>query len=380
MPGAPTHSDRTSLPRSLNSIIFEKKGFSPSRMKTVVRREKSLLELLRSALPEEASPRVDAGRVVVGRPARWSLVPVWIGEGLPADVRRARERDLPGGRNDVPVFLARGMSPGARALLHEQGASWADESGSAVIRIDPDLLIVRLPPERRRPPRVGAWSAARLATAEAALAALVRGGGGPGGSAARAAELVSATGFSYQQTSKALAALDAEGYTAKVGPERGRTAGREFRDPGRLLSDWAGHSARAAGADESRQFHVPWRDVADSLDLVERTVTTAWCASGSAAADRLAPFLTRVPDLLIRVTAEDFDRACQDLSGEGGAVEVETGGRIHLLASPPQILASASSVQGVTVASPVRVYADLLRAGGRSADAAEFLRERVIGF
>ncbi|TDX81392.1 hypothetical protein EDF35_1059 [Rathayibacter sp. PhB151] len=209
-------------------------------------REKSLLALLLSVLPVEASPRVETGRVVVGRPTRWSLVPVWIGEGLPADVRRARERDLPGGRNDVPVLLARAMSTGARALLEERGWSWADESGNAVVRIEPDLLIVRLPPTRRRPPRISAWSAATMATAEAALAALVRRRGGAGDPTARAADLVVATGFSYQQTSSALTALDAEGYTAKVGPERGRTAGREFRDPGRLLSDWAGHSVRVA--------------------------------------------------------------------------------------------------------------------------------------
>ncbi|MDY0912894.1 hypothetical protein [Rathayibacter festucae] len=343
-------------------------------------REKSLLALLRDVLPEETSPRVDSGRVVVGERTRWSLVPVWIGEGLPADVRRAHERDLPGGRNDVPVFLARRMSPGARALLDEQGWSWADESGSAVIRILPDLLVVRLPPGRRTLPRPGTWSGAMLATAEAALAALVESRGGVGDDVPRPAGLASATGFSYQQTSKALAALDAEDFTAKVGPERGRTARREFRDPGRLLSEWAGHSSRAAGTDESRQFHVPWRDAEDSVELVERSLTTGWCASGGAAADRLAPFLTRVPDLLIRVTSEDFDRACQDLSGAEDAIEVETGGRIHLRVAPAQVLASASVVRGLKVASPVRVYADLLRGEGRSADAAEFLREKVIGF
>jgi hypothetical protein len=106
-----------------------------------------------------------------------------------------------------------------------------------------------------------------------------------------------------------------------------------------------------------------------------------WAVTSEVAADRLEPFLTSLPGLEAYVPHRSFGEARERLAAHPDATEVETGGRIRLFPADPQVFKLAKEESdGLRLASPVRVYADLLRHGGRSAEAAEQLRETRIGF
>jgi hypothetical protein len=354
---------------------------------TVIVRQNPGLSVLTRVLPEQLHPVVDGDEVVVdGEGISGRFLPLWVGQGLPADVNRARDHlmheDL---RRDgrVPVVTARRISPGAQKLLEAEHLSWADQSGRAEITVPGAVYITRrepVPVDARRPFR---WSAAAEAIGETLLTWQAFRHGEDSGSLDRVYEVAEVSGVSLAHSARVLRHFDEQGYTAKTGAERGSSAAREFREPGRMLSDWAGELARFEQP-AAIDFHVPWRDVGESLRCVERAFgSVPWAATGEVVSDVLAPLLTGVSALDIYVEALHVADARTLLSREPDVTEVPASGRIRVYAAPPYVLDLSrriGPVQGVPIVSPVRVYADLLRRGGRHAEAAEHLREAVIGF
>lgn len=349
-------------------------------MKTMLNRENLALALAVNVLPPQLDTHVNRQHVQI-RSARgkWTIAPVHIGEGLPADVRRWLEGRTPASGEEIPVLTARQMSRGARKMLEERGLSWADGSGSAVIQDGAGLYIARLSPTKRLHDRLMTWSPAVAATAEVALEQRRLDADGRA-KVQRPSSIAEITGYSYAQTSKALSTFDEQGYTAKVGAERGTSARREFVDPGRLLSDWAGYQLRSGVTSTAYRFHVPWRSGEQSVQLLSRTLTVDWVISGAVAANRLAPYLTQTPDLLVYVRAEELEVARRSLLTDEEVTEVASNGRITVCPGSPQVLTMASREAHEQLAPAVRIYADLLRMGDRGAEAAEFLRESAIGF
>jgi len=349
-------------------------------MKTMLNRENLALALAVNALPPQLDTHADRQRVQIrSHRGEWTLAPVHIGEGLPADVRRWLESNTPTTEDEIPVLTARQMSRGARSLLDEHGLSWADGSGFAVIQDGAGLYIARLPPTTRLHDRPMTWSPAVAATAEVTLEQRRLDAGGRA-KVQRPSYIAEITGYSYAQTSKALSTFDEQGYTAKVGAERGISAMREFVDPGRLLSDWAGYQLRRGATSAAYRFHVPWRSGEQSVELLHRAMPVDWVISGAVAANRLAPYLTQTPDLLVYVRTEELEVARRSLLADEEVTEVASNGRITVSPAPPQVLKMASRGVQEQLAPGVRIYADLLRMRGRGAEAAEFLRESTIGF
>lgn len=318
---------------------------------------------------------------VNGRSLR--LRAVWAGEGFPNDIRRVLAQTASTG-DGTPVVTARRLSPGAIRLLAAHGISWADAAGYAEITSE-GLFLNRAAPKPlgRATGTAVSWST----TAEIIAEYLVsRTQSAPTsstgtGSIDRAAQIAEATHISSGQVAKVLAQFDEEGYTAKSGPERGPTSTRELRDPARLLSDWAGQYSRSPRKELGADFHVLSRDPGDWAHLVRVALgSTPWAASGWSAADAIAPFATSVPDLLVYVPDRSFAGAVDALTAHDDLTPSERGARIRIRSAPEYIFGFAQERRGLNVASPVRVYADLLRAGGRGPDVGEHLREVAIGY
>ncbi|SIS08635.1 hypothetical protein [Microbacterium sp. RURRCA19A] len=353
----------------------------------MVTRQNPGLSLLTRVLPRELNPEIQGDDVVVdGEGVRARFFPLWVGQGLPADVKRVRNElahgdVLRGGR--VPVVTARRISPGAQEILEAEHLSWADQSGRAVIVVPGAIYIARrepVPVDARRPFR---WSAAAEAIGETLLTWQVFRQGNDVGALDRVYEVAQVSGVSLAHSARILRHFDEQGYTTKTGAERGSSAAREFREPGRLLSDWAGELSRFEQP-SSIEFHVPWRDVGESLQCVERALgKVPWAVTGEVYSDALAPFLNSVNALEIYVDTPHAVDAGALLSREADLTEVPSRGRIRVYTAPPYVLdlsRQIGPVQGLPVVSPARAYADLLRRGGRHAEAAEHLREAVIGF
>lgn len=344
----------------------------------------SISALLR-AIPHDLHPIWDGGVVRLAYDGReWMLLPVWAGEGLPADAKRVRNEIVHGvgaHPNAIPVVTARRVSPGAREILDSQHLSWADASGRAEIVIPGHVYIARFEPIRADAGRSFRWSAAAEAIAETLLAWRTQHGGGEAMLVDKVAVVAEAADVSVAHAARILRHFDEQGYTAKVGAERGSSATREFRDPGRMLSDWAGHYAATGEPGRAIEFHVPWRDPEESISvLLDALDGQDWALTGEAAADHIAPHLTSVPTVDLYVAERQLSAARSRLLQHPDVTEVESGGRIRMHLAAPYIFKLAQEARAVRTVAPVRVYADLLRARGRSAEAGEYLREATIGF
>lgn len=346
-------------------------------------------------LPSDLEPAVAAGAIsILGVHGRTVLRPRWAGQGFPADVRsalveRPEASDAWGASADeVPVFVAREFSPGARALLQGEGISWADETGAGEIRVPPGVFISRL--DHVRAPSLGPrvvggvrWTPLASDVAEVVVSDAIQ-AGGAGAEQARLPALraiADSVQASQSAVGKVLAQFDDAGYTEKRGASRGPTAGRALLDPAGLLSEWAGYYVARLTQPELL-YHVPWRDPEASAELLsEAAGGQPVLLSGEFASELVAPFLTGVSSLLAYVEAPDFRGVSERLSMHADVTAVTAGGRIRVRAAQPH-LASYSRVlsSGLRVAPLTRVYADLLAAGGRSAEAAEVLRQEHIGW
>lgn len=345
----------------------------------------SVSALLR-AIPPELQPEWDGHVVRIHHEGRESAFrPLWIGEGLPADARRARDELVHGASQRaggvIPVVTARRVSPGAREVLEDAQLSWADASGQARIVVPGTLYIARLEPIRADARRVFKWSAAADAIAETLLGRRVEYSERAPMPIEQVGVIAKSADVSLAHTARVLRHFDEQRYTAKTGAERGTSATREFRDPGRMLSDWAAHYAATPRSGADIEFHVPWREPQQSIDALTRSLDgREWALTGDAAADRIAPYLTSVPTVDLYVPEGQLEAVRARLSQHPDVREVESGGRIRLYVADPYVFRLARDARGVRTVSLVRVYADLLRSGGRSAEAGEYLRETAIGF
>ncbi|QOD94157.1 type IV toxin-antitoxin system AbiEi family antitoxin [Chryseoglobus sp. 28M-23] len=314
------------------------------------------------------------------------LDPEWIGEGFPADVRILLNKARNPEQRGTMVVTARRMSPGAVELLTEHRLSWADAAGHAEITPDSGIYISRQKPKPipRRMLTGMNWSPSAKRVVEYILSrqiSAVSPAPTPWSSIDRISLIAEATGISPSSVAKVLLMLDNEGYTSKFGPERGPTSWRELPQRGRLLSDWAAWYKRSTHSEEGAELHVLSREPRDwQRYLSQGLTTTPWAVSGWLGASALAPFTTSVPDMIVYVPDKDFESSIERLTRHDDMTVVDRGGRVHLRSAPRFTFEFDRHIDGLPVASPVRVYADLVRSGGRALEAAEHLREIAIGF
>jgi hypothetical protein len=286
----------------------------------------------------------------------------WIRRGWPAEVRAQLDRSP-----DLTLLVAPEFSSGARRVLDERAINWVDETGAASLRA-PGLLvrIDRAPAPKDPETQAASWSASSLLAADAVLTH-------------RPAQITTAwiaehTGYSIPRVGKILAGWDHEQWTVKQGPPRGRGAHRVLVQPGAMLASWTAHLnavplERWFGHATSRDLETLTGRLADALD----DWSFAW--TGWVAAGRLAPYLTQLPVLHLRVDERYTSAELAPSLRSAGVTLTEDAGRIEFWRTSADALRlAAPSAIGPIVSWP-RVYADLQRLGGRGQDAAEHLRE-----
>lgn len=290
-----------------------------------------------------------------GRPLR----AYWLGEGWPRQVKTALTLL---GHHLPDIFVARRMSPGARAESLKAGVGWIDESGAAEISLD-WLVIARtgcqLPYERPLK-----WTPSVMGVAEAILT----------GTKPTVADTVQATGLSVDTCTRALAFFTERGLlTAQA--RRGPDSARRLIDPDRLLDEYA--DAAASMPRVELRVGLLWSDPINGVAGLGRcwdAAGTKWAATGALAAAVLAPLLTDFGTVEVFVdgkTRGDLVRAAEIAS----ARPME-GGRLVLRPfTSPATDRLSTRVDGLRVVPWPRIYADLRPLGVRGEDAAEHLRE-----
>jgi hypothetical protein len=338
------------------------------------RLEKIVSQALDGLVVEPASGQAKADLEVRTRDGATIVIEVkWAGEGWPQDVRQAAASVPDPWPADV-WLLAHRLSPGAIDWLRERGANWADESGQARIHGPRGLIVIREPQAAdalRKRSHPFKWSRSAMTVAEAILSSVDR--------PLRTTELAKRCGWSIAQVANVLTAFDKQSWTLKRGPARGPRAHRDLVDPDAMLASWAHEltaqprptrTAHRAGRDVMRLLR---EDLAPALNL-----NTRWSLSGWAALELTAPFVTTTPSLQLYVADGDFAGSLSEALTQAGLREVDEGGRVTFWSVDARALAFATDRDGITVASPPRVYADLAGFGARGLDAAAHLKDQAI--
>jgi transcriptional regulator with XRE-family HTH domain len=317
---------------------------------------------------EEREGSVRATVDVYGRALVFRVL--WAGGGKPQDVQRVIGSVADPWPTDSVVVAAE-MSGGAVALLVERGANWADETGRAHIRA-PGLAIVR---ETKAPVsrRSGLpWSPSAMEIAEALLSRSWPQGIGTG-------DVARLTGWSPAQVSAVLQSFDSRGWTRKLGPQRGPGSRRDLVATEEFLDAWA--RAVADEPAERRLAHAMSPSIMELLrDGLGETLNerVRWAITGWAAGELVSPIMTHIPSLQIYVAEEDFHGPLTEAIQDSELREVDEGGSIEFRSGAPAVFSLATEVEQVPVVSHARLYADLLRLGGRGEDAARHVWEELI--
>ncbi len=295
----------------------------------------------------------------------------WAGEGWPGDVK-----EMVGLAPGVEVALAANLSDGARDWLARRGIGWADEAGHAEIVRPSGLLISREPGSQpsRAAQSSTRWSRSTLAAAEAALS----------GTVPTVEKIEKATGLSRNSTATALHKLERLGFLQRPRALRGPMSGRQLANAEALLAAYVDASADQRSKSPKLLVHRLW--VGDALETLRTEIAPAlnatkakWATTGVAASILLAPYLSDVTTLGIYVDMDLFSDKASLAPRLGGRI-VERGQVIEVRPLPTPTTATGPVVEGIHIALPVRVYADLLCSGGRAAEAAQHLKEvRRIG-
>jgi len=260
--------------------------------------------------------------------------------------------------------------------LSARDANWADESGRVRIEGPAGLLIHLEKPlvPRRENKRPFRWSTSAEQLAEYLLASKPE--------LLNAAEIAKETGWSHPQVSNVLRRFDDQGWTVKGGARRGRYTMRRLADPASLLEVWAEH---IANSDRERLLaHRVLRD--PMIFLREELAPTLsgsmpWAVSGWAGLEAAAPFVTTVPVLHIYVATDAFnDGRLNEAIVRAGLRKVNEGARVEFWPASNVALELAHDAAALPVASSPRLYADLRSLGGRGEEAAQHVRQELIGF
>ena len=271
----------------------------------------------------------------------------------------------------VPVLIADSISPGAKELLRGERAGYFDSGGSLFLVACGIYLHIDKPSPRRASRLVRSLFAGRRAQVLHAM--LTRREG-----RFEVTALAEEAKVSPATASQVLQELERLEWVVSRG--RGPNKVRYLQEPGALLDAWAKQAA-AMPAQTMRRFYVPLTQADELVERLDRTLAghaVEHEITHEAAGQRYAPFLSSVSRVHCRLlTGRRADRAI----GELGARVVSQGTNLAVVeAKSPGELLFRRRLNGIWLASPIRVYLDLLRGEGRAKEMAEHLRRERIGF
>lgn len=297
----------------------------------------------------------------------------------PRDVRdilwQIRQFGLAGHLNDpgttVPLLAAESISPGARDLLRAENVGYYDLGGSLFVPGRGAYIYIDKPPSKTLAKTVHSLFQGKRSQVLHAL--LLH----PDDwfSVKALAELAKVSPATASETLSAIERFD---WISSRG--QGPSKGRRLMAPGLLLDEWA-KQATAARTLSLRRYYVPSIDpasLAERLDEVCDAKGVEYVLTQETAAQLYAPFLTNVPQVKCRIVpGRTAETAISDL----GARAVSEGANLMVAdtKSPAEFLFKRR-IGRSWLASPVQVYVDLLRGGGRAKEMAEHLRKEKLGF
>jgi hypothetical protein len=266
------------------------------------------------------------------------------------------------------LLVSREISPGAQRILVEGGIDYLDAAGSVHLGLPRSFVHVEAPPQKKadapRPKVVGkAAIIGELLLLEP-------------GKDWRVGEAAVRCGISIGLAHKVLANLESVGILASHGS--GPSRRRRLVDAPALLDRLAEDdgAVRSWPLGAFRLFRSALETARDISQRLEQS-GVGHAITGAAAVSILAPVLTTVPAVEIRLAAAvPIDSALET----SGCRRVETGANVLFVQEQDDSgLAFRRNEQGMWVANAVRVYLDVLRDPRRGQEQADLLRSSLLG-
>lgn len=282
-------------------------------------------------------------------------------------------------RPATPVLVARYLSPVVRELLEQRGVGYADATGNVRVGLDRPALFARDVGASRDPWRGPGRPAGDLKGAPAArvVRALIDYRPPYG-----LPELARRSGASVGATYRFIDFLEREALIVRQGappaemekPTRGSSRAVVDVDWRRLLVRWS--QAFRAKAPPLRRYLEP-RGVGALMEALRQQSDETYVLTGSLAAARVAPsaparFAPSAPARLAVLYAEDPAGLAERLSLR----EIDGGANVLLAAPLDSVMFERSEVvDGLRIAAPSQIAADLLNGPGREPEEAEALMD-----
>jgi len=275
------------------------------------------------------------------------------------------------GGERLRLLIAESISPGAKELLREERVGYYDSGGSLYLPAPEAYLYIDKPPPKALEKSARSLFSGRRAQVLHALLMQHRDWFGVKDVADRAM-------VSPSTASQVMTELDRFDWVKSRG--QGPTKERQLIEPAALLDTWAKQVA-ASRPPKLRRYFVPAAKAEMLPALFDEACElndAMYAVTHEAAAQRYSPFLSSVSQVRARLW---MGPNAQAALGSLDARIVSEGANLSILAvSSPGELLFRERVDGVTLASPVQVYLDLLQGEGRAKEMAEHLRREKIDF
>lgn len=340
-------------------------------MKPTTNRVERVAEAFRQVGIEPVTVREDRIRLRIPRRSpEFFVFAVAGGTGRRGEVIEAIER---GDRLDHAasfIVTARRFSPGAIEELERSKKNYLDDRHFKFRREDPWMLIERVQEENpEKLPGRQRLSGAAAAAAMTLLAEPDR--------EWTVTELASLSLVSAGTAQNVVSLLEERGFVEREG--RGPGTVRRVSDKEGLLGLLASELAR-----DRRVLGKGFILAQGARDLTRKVgerlsqAGMSYAMTGACAALLMAPHATGTERCEVWV---DATASLHDALAALNARQVEQGANIVLLQAKNRLpVLRTSEIDGIAVADPLRVYADLLQDPQRGEEQAEYLREQVIGF
>ena len=146
-----------------------------------------------------------------------------------------------------------------------------------------------------------------------------------------------------------------------------------LKDPGSLLAEWAENSNYRKNVSRNYYTLKSVAEIEANLAKACDGESIKYALTSFSGAARYAPSVRY--QRAMAYVSRDVERIAQNLSLK----EVTSGANVTLLTPYDEgVLYAARSIEGITIASPVQVYIDLLGMKGRGEEAANAILDGVI--
>lgn len=308
--------------------------------------------------------RIEARRAVYPRDVRQAIWQM-------RDAAHAGDVGGDGAGSVVSLLAAESISPGAKDLLRREGVGYYDSGGSLYLPAAGVLLYIDKPPPRSQVRSMRSLFTGRRAQVLHALLVHRQAWFGVN-------ELAQLAQVSPATVSQVLRELERLDWLTTKG--QGPSKERHLREPAALLDAWVTQLATERAPDLQR-YYVPATKpeaLAARIDESLQALEVPYAVSHEAAAQRLAPFLSSVSQVRLRLLpGAAADAALAQL----GARPVTEGANLALIdtKSAGELLFRERH-EGLWLASPVQIYLDLMRGEGRAKELAAHFRKEGMGF